>query len=36
MQEHHYLGLGRLIGECLRYNAIYQDQWLAECFAHLT
>ena len=29
MQEHHYLGLGRLIGESLRYIAIYQDQWLA-------
>lgn len=29
MQEHHYLGLGRLIGESLRYIAIYQEQWLA-------
>jgi hypothetical protein len=29
IEEHHYLGRGRLIGESLRYISVYQDQWLA-------
>ncbi len=29
MQEHHYLGFQGMIGESLRYVAVYQDHWLA-------
>jgi Transposase DDE domain. len=29
MQAHHYLGFDNLIGEGLRYVAVYQDYWLA-------
>lgn len=29
MKAHHYLGFGNLIGEGLRYVAVYQDYWLA-------
>ena len=29
MREHHYLGFQSLIGESLRYVAIYEDRWLA-------
>ncbi len=29
MKVHHYLGFGNLIGEGLRYVAVYQDYWLA-------
>lgn len=29
MREHHYLGFQSLIGESLRYVAVYEDRWLA-------
>jgi hypothetical protein len=29
MQQHHYLGFRAMIGESLRYVAVYQDRWLA-------
>ena len=29
MKTHHYLGFGNLIGEGLRYVAVYQGYWLA-------
>jgi hypothetical protein len=29
MQQHHYLGFQGMIGESLRYVALYQDRWLA-------
>ena len=29
MREHHYLGFRSLIGESLRYVAVYEDRWLA-------
>lgn len=29
IRHHHYLGLHSLIGECIRYAAVYQNQWLA-------
>ena len=29
MREHHYLGFQSLIGESLRYVAVYEDHWLA-------
>lgn len=29
MQEHHYLGFQGMIGESLRYAAVYRDRWLA-------
>ncbi|MDG6025944.1 MAG: DUF4338 domain-containing protein [Candidatus Brocadia sp.] len=29
MRQHHYLGLHSLIGESIRYIAVYQKQWLA-------
>ena len=29
MAEHHYLGFRGMIGESLRYVAVYQDRWLA-------
>ncbi len=29
MKAHHYLGFGNLIGEGIRYVAVYQDYWLA-------
>ena len=29
MNAHHYLGFGNLIGEGIRYVAVYQDYWLA-------
>lgn len=29
IRQHHYLGLHSLIGESIRYIAVYQKQWLA-------
>ena len=29
MREHHYLGFHSMVGEALRYVAVYRDQWLA-------
>jgi hypothetical protein len=29
MREHHYLGFRSLIGESLRYVAVYENRWLA-------
>ncbi len=29
MQKHHYLGFRSMVGESLRYVALYQEQWLA-------
>jgi hypothetical protein len=29
IRQHHYLGLHSLIGETIRYIAIYQGQWFA-------
>jgi len=29
MREHHYLGFRSMVGESVRYVAVFQEQWLA-------